>query len=58
MLAAILVAMIAIGIQRPDVDHMLAVNLDGPLEKRLGAVLVIVLSYSSSPKTHCALAQS
>jgi hypothetical protein len=50
MIVAIVVAMVAMGMQKPDVGHMLAVNLDGPLEKSLGSVLVIVLSYSSSPK--------
>jgi hypothetical protein len=46
IIVAVLVAMIAIGIQKPDVGNILAVRPDVPLVKGLGPVLNIILAYS------------
>lgn len=46
IIVAVLVAMIAIGIQKPDMGSILAVRPDVPLLKGLGPVLNIILAYS------------
>jgi hypothetical protein len=48
IIVAVLVAMIAIGIQKPDTGNILAVRPDVPLVKGLGPVLNIILAYSTS----------
>jgi hypothetical protein len=46
IIVAVAVAMIAIGIQKPDMANILAVRPDVPLIKGLGPVLNIILAYS------------
>lgn len=46
IIMAVTVAMIAIGIQRPDMGNVLAVRPDVSLIKGLGPVLNIILAYS------------
>jgi hypothetical protein len=45
---AVTVAMIAIGIQKPDMGNILAVRPNSPLIKGMGPVLNIILAYSKS----------
>jgi hypothetical protein len=44
IIIAVTVAMVAIGIQKPDMGNILAVRPDVPLVKGLGPVLNIVLA--------------
>ncbi|KAH3916998.1 hypothetical protein HBI56_168250 [Parastagonospora nodorum] len=46
IIIAVTVAMVAIGIQKPDVGNILAVRPDVPLVKGLGPVLNIILAYT------------
>jgi hypothetical protein len=46
IIIAVTVAMVAIGIQKPDMGNILAVHPDVPLVEGLGPVLNIVLAYS------------
>jgi hypothetical protein len=39
--------MIAIGIQKPDMGHIVAIRPDVPLVKGLGPVMNIILAYSA-----------
>jgi len=52
IIIAVLVAMIAIGIENSDMGDIIAVSKGVPLVKGLGPVMNIVLAYSSSPSLH------
>ena len=58
IIVAVLVAMIAIGIQKPDMASILAVRPDVPLLKGLGPVLNIILAYSTHPSLNFQLSPS
>ena len=47
-MVAVLIAMIAIGVSKPDVGHVLAVQPNVPLVKALGPVMNIILAYGIS----------
>ena len=51
---AVFVAMIGIGITKPDAGNVLAVRPGVPFVKGLGPVLNIILAYSQYPFTYTA----
>jgi hypothetical protein len=46
---SVLVTMVAIGIQKPDMGDILAIHPNMPLIKGMGPVLNIILAYSTFP---------
>jgi hypothetical protein len=47
-MVAVLIAMIAIGIQKPDMGHVVAVSHDIPLVTAIGPVMNIILAFGTS----------